>query len=112
MAAAKSTNSVEVSYTPPIPPPPPPRIGWFDYEGNDPIPASLPCSTLSAERYYIANNDLLMAIDPTTTGVGTYYIVTNGHAAGFSRSQFDERNHSAVPYQDGLDRRIFAPLHR
>ncbi|MGA2179520.1 MAG: hypothetical protein ABSH15_08070 [Verrucomicrobiota bacterium] len=75
----EGTNSVEVSYTPPYPPPPAPRIGWFDYEPNPLYPIYL-ITVLHPFSTYIANNDLNLAIDPTTNGVGvaTYYIATNG----------------------------------
>ncbi|MGB7746448.1 MAG: FN3 associated domain-containing protein [Verrucomicrobiia bacterium] len=81
-SGGESSNSVEVSYTPPIPPPPAPRIGWFDYEGNYQIGFFTVLHVVSGGNYYTANNDLLIAIDPNTNGVShgvsTYYITTNG----------------------------------
>jgi hypothetical protein len=74
----EGTNSLEASYTPPIPPPPPPVIGWYDFEGNDLYGFFSVLHAVSGINYYTANNDLYIAISPTTNGVNTYYIVTNG----------------------------------
>ena len=73
----ESANSLEVSYTPPYPPPPAPEIGWFDYEPN-PNAVIYLITVLHPVSTYIANNDLNLAIDPTTNGVATYFIATNG----------------------------------
>src|SRR5208283_5332136 len=73
----ESANSLEVSYTPPYPPPPAPEIGWFDYEPN-PNAIIYLITVLHPVSTYIANNDLNLAIDPTTNGVATYFIATNG----------------------------------
>jgi hypothetical protein len=67
----ESPNSAEVSATPPVPPPPAPRIGWYDYEGNW---ISGFFTKLHPVSVYVANNDLLIAVDPNTNGVSTYYI--------------------------------------
>ena len=68
------TNSLEVSATPPYPPPPPPRIGWFDYEGNNQIGFF---SVLHPVSLFSAHNDVLIAIDPTTSGVTTNTLFTS-----------------------------------
>jgi hypothetical protein len=94
----ESANSLEVPYQPPFPPPPPPRIGWFDYEPNylnDFLTVLHPVSI------FIAHNDLLIAIDPTTNGVATYYITTNGPQPVLAVPS--PTNGSTPPfYQDGL----------
>jgi fibronectin type 3 domain-containing protein/DNA-binding beta-propeller fold protein YncE len=90
-----SANSTQVSATAPVPPPPAPLIGWYDYEGN----AQTGFYTVlhpvgSLANPYIAYNDLLLAINPVTNGVATYYItgaaplsgvpgVTNGSTPPF-----------------------------
>jgi sugar lactone lactonase YvrE len=94
----EGANSSEAMATMPYQPPPPPNIGWFDYEGNDVLgfftvnhPVGL----------YIAHNDLLIAIDPTTNGVGTFYIYTNGPLPVLAVPS--STNGSTPPfYQDGL----------
>jgi hypothetical protein len=99
----ESADSLEVSYTPPIPPPPAPIIGWFDYEPdihNNWLTVLHPVSGLN---YYTAHNDLLMAIDPTTNGVGvaTYFIATNGPQPVLAVPS--SANGSTPPfYQNGL----------
>jgi hypothetical protein len=74
----EGANSLEVSATPPVPPPPAPRIGWFDYEGNDATGFFTVLHPVSGLNSFTAHNDELIAIDPTTNGVATYYIYTNG----------------------------------
>ena len=99
----ESADSLEVSFTPPIPPPPAPMIGWFDYEPdihNNWLTVLHPVSGLN---YYTAHNDLLMAIDPTTNGVGvaTYFIATNGPQPVLAVPS--SANGSTPPfYQNGL----------
>ena len=82
---------------PPPPPPPTPSIGWFDYEGNDltgfftvfyPVTSSV-----------VFNNDKLLAVNPKTNGVSTYYI--NGPSPLTSLPS--STNGSTPPfYQNGL----------
>ena len=82
---------------PPPPPPPSPGIGWFDYEGNNltgffsvfyPITSSV-----------MFNNDKLLAVNPNTNGVSTYYI--NGPSPLTSLPSLT--NGSTPPfYQNGL----------
>jgi hypothetical protein len=82
---------------PPPPPPPPPSIGWFDYEGNNltgffsvfyPVTSSV-----------VFNNDKLLAVNPNTNGVSTYYI--NGPSPLTSLPS--STNGSTPPfYQNGL----------
>jgi hypothetical protein len=97
----EGANSLEASGTPPIAPPGAPNIGWFDYEGtvqNGFFTVNHPVSGLNT---YTTHNDLLLAIDPTTNGVATYYIYTNGPqpVAAVPSST----NGSTPPfYQDGL----------
>ncbi|HTB84822.1 MAG TPA: hypothetical protein VK742_14290 [Candidatus Sulfotelmatobacter sp.] len=70
-AGGSGPVSPEASYTTPTPPPPPPRIGWFDYEGDDFDGFFTKLYPVSVETF---NNDILIAIDPGTNGVSTYYI--------------------------------------
>ena len=94
----ESANSLEVPYAPPFPPPPPPRIGWFDYEPNY---LNDFFTVLHPVSIFIAHNDLLIAIDPTTNGVATYYITTNGPQPVLAVPS--PTNGSTPPfYQDGL----------
>ena len=97
----EGANSLEASATVPIPPPGAPNIGWFDYEGNNLTGFFTVNHPVSGNNYYTAHNDLLLAVDPTTNGVATYYIYTNGPqpvAAVPSAT-----NGSTPPfYQDGL----------
>ena len=94
----ESADSLEVSYTPPFPPPPPPIIGWFDYEGNDQTGYF---TVLHPVGTFIAHNDLLIAVDPTTNGVSTYYITTNGPQPVLAVPS--STNGSTPPfYQNGL----------
>ncbi len=76
----------------PIPPPPSPRIGWFDYEGNTQTGFY---TVLHPVGNYITPNDLLIAIDPVTNGISTYYFA--GQTPVTNAPQF-----SPPPYQDGL----------
>ena len=71
-------TSAEVSATAPIPPPAAPIIGWFDYEGNDQTGFFTVIHSVSGANFFTANNDILIAIDPATNGLATYYIATNG----------------------------------
>ena len=97
----EGTNSLEASYTPPIPPPPPPIIGWFDYEGNDLYGFFTVLHAVSGANYYTANNDLLIAISPTTNGVNTYYIVNTGPQPVLAVPS-STNGITPPPYQDGL----------
>ncbi len=73
-AGGTSANSGEVSVTIPIPPPPEPEIGWYDFEGNTQTGFYSVLHPISGGNAYVANNPLLLAIYPDTTGVSTYYI--------------------------------------
>ena len=98
----ESADSLEVSYTPPIPPPPAPIIGWFDYEPDIHNNWLTVLHAVSGANYYTAHNDLLIAIDPTTNGVGvgTFYITTNGPQPVLAVPS--SANGSTPPdYQDG-----------
>ena len=75
----ESANSSEVSVKTPIPPPPPPRIGWFDYEGNNQTGFF---TVLHPITLSVFNNDQMLAIDPGTNGVSTYYIAGPAPLAG------------------------------
>ena len=66
----ESPFSNEASATALIPPPPAPRIGWYDYEGNE---ATGFFTVLHPVSIVTFNNDQLLAIDPYTNGVSTYY---------------------------------------
>ncbi len=102
----ESTNSLEVSYKPPVQPPPSPRIGWFDYEPDPSFPM-YSITVLHPFGTYIANNDLNLAIDPTTTGVGTLYITTNGPAQPVSAAFIATNGFTPqVTYQDGVTKYI------
>jgi Fibronectin type III domain len=98
-AGGQGPNSAEVSATPPIPPPPAPRIGWFDYEGPPPNQTTV-LHPVSGANYYTANNDLLMAIDPGTNGLSTYYIATNGPQPVLAVPS-STNGSTPPPYQDG-----------
>jgi hypothetical protein len=56
------------------PPPPPPQIGWYDFEGNTLTGFFSVLHPVSGAVPYIAYNPLLLAINPTETGIGTAYI--------------------------------------
>jgi len=98
-AGGEGPNSAEVSATPPIPPPSAPRIGWFDYEGP-PGEQTTVLHPVSGANYYTANNDLLMAIDPGTNGLSTYYIATNGPQPVLAVPS-STNGSTPPPYQDG-----------
>ena len=89
-------NSAEASATPPIPPPIAPRIGWFDYEGNN-------FNGFFTKLYPVTiatfNNDTLIAIDPGTNGVSTYFI--SGSPPLNGNPSFTNGNGSPF-YQDNL----------
>lgn len=75
----------------PTPPPPPPEIGWFDYEliGLQYVTVLHPVSSATF------NNDQLIAINPLTNGVSTYYTIDG--------SDPSPGNGFTPPfYQDGL----------
>ena len=94
-------NSAEVSATAPIPPPAAPIIGWFDYEGNDQTGFFTVMHSVSGVNFFTAHNDLLIAINPATNGLATYYIATNGPQPV---SVIPSELNGATPpfYQDGL----------
>jgi hypothetical protein len=101
------TNSVEVSYTPPWPPPPAPIIGWFDYEVN----GLYAYSTIHPFSTYITYNDLNLAIDPTTNGVGTFYITTNGPVTNLAPASYIAMNGYTPPfYQNDVTGTTFNSL--
>ncbi|MGA2242907.1 MAG: hypothetical protein ABSH11_12860 [Verrucomicrobiota bacterium] len=100
-AGGEGANSLEVSATPPIPPPPAPRIGWFDYEGDQQTGFFTVLHPVSGANTFTAHNDLLIAVDPTTNGLATYYIFTNGPQPVLAVPSLT--NGSTPPfYQDGL----------
>jgi hypothetical protein len=100
-AGGEGPNSAEVSATPPIPPPPAPRIGWFDYEGNNQTGFFTVLHPVSGANWFTAHNDLLIAVDPTTNGLATYYITTNGPQPVLAVPS--STNGGTPPfYQDGL----------
>lgn len=84
---------------PPSPPPPPPspKIGWFDYEGDLNLGFYTVLHPISSFTF---NNDRLLAIDPGTNGVQTFF------TAGVTGTVPDPSptNGAATPpsYQDGL----------
>ena len=53
------------------PPPPPPVIGWFDYEENNLFEYVTVLHPVTIATF---NNDLLLAVNPNTNGVSTYYV--------------------------------------
>jgi len=100
-SGGEGPNSLEVSATPPIPPPPAPNIGWFDYEGNDFTGFFTVNHPVSGAKTFTAHNDISIAIDPTTNGIQTYYIYTNGPQPVLAVPS--STNGSSPPfYQDGL----------
>ena len=86
----------------PAPPPPPPippmpKVGWYDYEGDNLTGFFTVLHPVTSPVTF--HNDTLIAVDPGTNGVATYYI--NG-AAPFT-SVPSSTNGSTPPfYQDGL----------
>jgi hypothetical protein len=83
---------------PPSRPAPPtePRIGWFDYEENSLFAF---VSVLHPTSVAIFNNDRLLAIDPVTNGVSTFYIDGLPPLVGSPSAT----NGSSPPYyEDGL----------
>ena len=68
-AGGESPESSEASAKSLIPPPQAPRIGWFEYLATPPFLTQLYPVTIVT-----FNNDQLLAIDPVTNGVFTYYI--------------------------------------
>jgi hypothetical protein len=94
--SGSSPYSPEVSITLPIPPPPAPRIGWFNYIGDNQNGFFTKLYPVSVVTF---NNDVLLAIDPGTNGVSTYYIT--GVPPLTNNPSFT--NGSSPPfYQDGL----------
>ncbi len=97
------TNSLEVSAYVPIPPPPPPVIGWFDYEPDIHNNFLTVIHAVSGANYFTAYNDLLIAINPTTNGISTCYIATNGpQPVSISVSSLTNNGSNPLFYQDGL----------
>ncbi len=97
----EGANSLEVTATPPIPPPATPIIGWFDYEGNNQTGFFTVLHPVSGANTYTANNDLLIAINPTASGLATYYLTTNGPQPVLAVP--NSTNGSTPPfYRDGL----------
>ena len=85
--------------TPPPPPPTPPapRIGWFDYEGNISIGFYTVLHPVTSA--ITLNNDALLAVDPNTNGINTYYISGTAPLASLPSAT----NGSSPPtYHDGL----------
>ena len=83
---------------PPVKPPAPPapRIGWFDYEGNVVNGFFTVLHPVTTSTF---NNDQLLAVDPNTNGVSTYFV--DGPAP--LNSVPSATNGSTPPfYQDGL----------
>ena len=81
-AGGVSGNSPEVSVTIAIPPPLSPEIGWYDFEGNTLTGFFSVLHPVSGGNPYVANNPLLIAINPTTNGVATYYITLPPSTSG------------------------------
>lgn len=91
-SSGEGPDSAIASATPIIPPPPAPRIGWFDYEGNAIDGFYTVLHPISTATYH---NDQLIAIDPDTNGVSTYYTLDGSNPS--------LGNGSTPPfYQDGL----------
>jgi sugar lactone lactonase YvrE len=84
-------DSEIVSATPLIAPPPAPRIGWFDYEGNAIDGFYTTLHPISKVSYH---NDQLIAIDPVTNGVSTYYTLDGTDPS-------TDNGSTPPPYQDG-----------
>ena len=63
-------NSAEVLAAPLTPPPPAPEIGWFDYVENNLFQFVTVLYPVATAAF---NNDQLLAIDPLTNGISTYY---------------------------------------
>ena len=96
-AGGQSANSAMASATALIPLPPTPEIGWFDYEGND---VNGFYTVLHPISLITLNNDTLLAINPMTNGVSTYYIAGLYPLTGTPSAT----NGTTPPkYEDGLE---------
>src|SRR5665213_2687421 len=73
-SGGESVNSSEISTTVPIPPPSSPTIGWYDFEGNTQTGFYSVLHPVGAGNPYVANNPLLIAINPGTNGLSTLYV--------------------------------------
>jgi len=102
-AGGESANSAVVGATPLIAPPGTPRIGWFDYEFN----GNFFISVLHPIGVYTTHNDLMLAIDPTTNGIDTYYIA--GPTPVPATPNSTNGTSPAVEYQD-LSPAFYPPL--
>jgi hypothetical protein len=95
-----SGNSTEVNITIPVPPPPPPTIGWYDFEGNTQTGFFSVLHPVSPGNPYIANNPLLIAINPTVTGVSTLYITIPPYTNNTPVSTVTNNGSTAPIYQN------------
>jgi sugar lactone lactonase YvrE len=78
------------------PPPPAPEIGWFDYEEDDLYTF---VTVLHPITISVFHNDQLLAINPMTNGVSTYYIKGLPPLVGSPSAT----NGTSPPfYQDGI----------
>lgn len=75
-SGGESEASPSASVTIPIPPPPAPNVGWYDFEGNTQTGFYSTLHTVSPGNPYVTHNPLQLAVDPTTTGVSTYYVTS------------------------------------
>lgn len=90
---------LDTGLVPPIKPAPPaaPEIGWFDYEEDSLYEFVTVMHPVTSVVTF--NNDTLLAIDPTTNGVSTYYVI----GAPPLNSVPSATNGSTPPfYEDGL----------
>ena len=99
-AGGVSGNSAEVTVTIPIPPPPPPTIGWYDFEGNTLTGFYSVLHPVSPGNPYVANNPLLIAINPTTNGVSTLYITTPPYTNNTPVATVTNNGHTPPIYED------------
>jgi len=99
-SGGESTNSSEISATVPIPPPSSPTIGWYDFEGNTQTGFFSVLHPVSAGNPYVANNPLLIAINPGTNGVSTLYITIPPYTNNTPASTVVNNGSLAPVYQD------------
>ena len=92
-------NGLPLLPAPPPPPPlpPAPRIGWFDYEGDFNTGFFTVLHPVTTVTF---NNDVLIAIDPVTNGVQTYYTAAASPNSG--NPSPTNATGQPPPYQDGL----------
>ena len=99
-SGGESTNSSEISATVPVPPPASPTIGWYDFEGNIQTGFYSVLHPVSAGNPYVANNPLLIAINPGANGLSTLYVTIPPYTNNTPASTVVNNGSVAPVYQD------------